>query len=59
MANDELPRRCYVDKMEPAELTIMKAIDIVEAMGADERLTDAVTLLGEAKDKVSDFIDNE
>lgn len=59
MANDEIPRRCRVDKMDPAELSIMKAIDIIEAMGADERLTDAVQLLSEAKDKVSDFIDNE
>ena len=53
----ELPRRCYLDLYTPAELAIRKAMDAVEEMPADPRLTDAVVLLGQAKDKVADFVD--
>ena len=54
----EAPRRCYVDLMVPAEKAILDAMYAVEAMAADVRLTDAVILLGQAKDKVSDFVDS-
>lgn len=40
-----------------AELAIVEAISQVEKMPADVLLTEAVILLGQAKDKVSDFID--
>jgi len=53
----EAPRRFYIDKMIPAELAIREAMLKVEELGADIRLTKAVTLLGEAGDKVADFID--
>ncbi len=52
-----IPRRNKVYEMQPAELAISQAIDAVEKMAADPRLTAAVILLGRAKDKVSDFID--
>jgi hypothetical protein len=54
---NEIPRRCYLDKMVPAERAIYDAMQAVEAMPADVRLTDAVMLLGQAKDKVSDYVD--
>lgn len=53
----ELPRRCYIDLYCPAELAIRNAVLAVEEMPADVRLTDAVVLLSQAKDKVADFID--
>lgn len=53
----ELPRRIQVDKYSPAEKAIADAIDAVEKLGADIRLTQAVILLGEAKEQVADYID--
>lgn len=54
----EIPRRCRIDLMSPAELAIREAMGAVEDMAADVRLTDAVILLGAAKDSVADYIDN-
>ena len=57
MSEDEFPRRICKDKLCPAELSIVKATDEVEVMGCDERLTASVILLGQAREKVADFID--
>lgn len=51
------PRRLREDLMKPAELAIHNAAHEVEKLPADVRLTEAVVLLGKAKDLVSDFID--
>jgi hypothetical protein len=56
MSND-IPRRIQMEKMCPAELAILEAVGVVEGMGCDPRLTDAVILLGKARDKVADFVD--
>lgn len=56
-AHRDLPRRCYLDLLTPAERSIFDAIQAVETLPADVRLTDAVVLLGQAKDKVADFVD--
>lgn len=53
----EIPRRCRIDLMTPAELAIRNAVDVVEGMGCDVRLTDAIVLLSQARDKVADFVD--
>jgi hypothetical protein len=53
----DIPRRNRIDLYVPAETAIAAAVDAVEAMPADERLTDAVILLGRAKDAVADFIE--
>lgn len=53
----EFPRRNQLDQLTPAETAIHQAIQAVEAVGAHPLLTDAVILLGQAKDKVSDYID--
>ena len=53
----EIPRRVRLDQNTPAELSIRAAIHMVEAAGADVRLTDAVVLLGAALDSVADFVD--
>lgn len=51
------PRRIRMDLWTPAERAIYDAIQAVEEAGADPRLTDAVILLGRAKDRVADYVD--
>ena len=53
----EPPRRVRMDLWTPAERAIHAAIEAVEEAGADPRLTDAVILLGRAKDRVADYVD--
>ena len=50
-------RRRRLDLATPAEKAIFDAMQIVEELPADERLTDAVTLLQQAQDKVADYVD--
>lgn len=54
---EAIPRRICVDRMTPAELAIREAVLAVEAAGADPRLTDAVVLLHQARERVADFVD--
>lgn len=53
-----IPRRNQLDLNTTAELAIHNAMQEVEKMAADTRLTNATILLSKAKDSVSDFIDN-
>jgi len=55
----KIPRRCQVDKMSVPELEIRNVILSVEELGADPLLTDAVILLGQAQNKVANYIDQE
>lgn len=55
--NPAIPRRAHVEQWCPAEHAIAAAIDEVEKMGADIRLTEAVILLGHAQSRVGDFVD--
>lgn len=52
-------RRNRIDLMHPAEKIIYDAMQEVEKVGADIRLTNAINLLSEAKDNVSDFLDEK
>jgi uncharacterized protein (DUF433 family) len=52
-----IPRRNCLDRLTPAELAIRAAIDAVEMVGADVLLTQTVVLLGQAADKLADYID--
>lgn len=54
----EIPRRARIDLMCPAELAIRNAIELVEAMGADPALTDAVVHLSSAQESVADYVDS-
>lgn len=54
---NEIPRRNQIKKRSKAELAISSAMLIVEEMGADPLLTDAVVLLDQAFNKVADFYD--
>ncbi len=59
MLKDEngFPRRSRLDLCEPSEKAIYDATQEVEKLGADERLTNAVVKLSEARELVSDYID--
>jgi UTP-glucose-1-phosphate uridylyltransferase len=52
------PRRNRMDKWYPAERAIWDAMQEIERMAADVRLTDAINKLKEAKELVGDFIDD-
>lgn len=58
MEND-FPRRANLQTMKPAEIAIHNAIQEVEKLGADEKLTNAVIKLQEAKELASDYIDKK
>lgn len=53
----ETPRRNRLDLNTPAELAIYTAMQEVEKLEANPKLTDAITKLKEAKELVSDFVD--
>lgn len=52
-----IPRRICIDKLTPVEKAIYDAVQAVEALPPDERLTNAVIALGKARDLVADFVD--
>ena len=54
---DEFPRRNRLDLNTPAEKSIYDAMQEVEKLGADVRLTNAVNLLVQARNLVADFVD--
>lgn len=56
-ASHDPPRRIRIDKLTPAELAIRNAVVLIEEMPADVRLSEAQTLLQQARDKVADFVD--
>lgn len=55
--NTDSARRHDLTRWTPAERAINDAVQEVEKAGADARLTDAVTLLQQARQKVADFVD--
>jgi hypothetical protein len=54
---DGWPRRADLMLMTPAELAVRNAVLAVEAAGCHTLLTEAVILLGQAQDKVADFVE--
>jgi hypothetical protein len=55
----EIPRRIRIDKFTPAEKAIFDAVQVVEQAGTHPLLTDAVILLGQAREKVADYVDGQ
>lgn len=53
----DLPRRVHLELLSAAEHAIRAAVAQVETMPPHPLLTDAVVLLGQARDKVADYID--
>lgn len=54
-----IPRRIDILRNTHAELAIRNAINEVEKVGADIKLTQSVILLSEALNKLSDYIDEQ
>jgi hypothetical protein len=54
---DGWPTRTAVEWWTPAEEAIAKAMHAVEAAGGSLALTDAVILLGKARDRVADHVE--
>ena len=54
---NEIPRRNRLDLNIPAEKAIHNAMQEVEKVGANVKLTEAITLLAKAKDLVADYVD--
>jgi hypothetical protein len=54
---DGFPRRNRIDLLTPAEKAVYDVIGVVESVGAHPLLTDAVILLGQARDKLSDYVE--
>lgn len=48
-----------IDLSTPVETSIRAAMIKVEEAGADIRLTEAINLLGQALNKVADYIDDQ
>lgn len=57
--NSQIPRRIRLDLNTPAELAVRNAVDEVEKLPADTRLTEAVILLDQAREKIADYIDEQ
>lgn len=53
----DMPRRAHLDRHTPAEQSLHAALNAVEMLGADPKLTEAVTKLSEAKDLVADWLE--
>jgi hypothetical protein len=56
---NDFPRRNRLDLNTPAEKAIYDAIQEVEKIGADVKLTEAVIKLNEARSLVADFVDEQ
>jgi hypothetical protein len=52
------PRRNCLDLASSGETAIREAVQAVEQMGADIRLTKAIRFLAEAQASVADFVDD-
>lgn len=57
ISDNGFPRRIRLDLYAPAEMAIREAVVEVEKAGAHPLLTDAVLLLGQAREKVADYVD--
>ncbi len=57
--SDQIPRRIRIDLLTPAERAIYDAVQAVEALPPDVRLTQAVILLQQAREFVADFVDEQ
>lgn len=58
LRDDGFPTRADILHWTDAEHAIASAIQVVEKLGADVKLTEAVTLLSSAQDKVADFVES-
>jgi hypothetical protein len=57
MDEKTLPRRIRLDLMTPEELALYNMVGEIEKLGAHPLLTHCVVLLGDARSKLSDWVD--
>lgn len=57
LREDGIPTRCDTSLMSDAEVVITSAMRAVEMTGSSTALTDAVVLLGKARDRVADHVE--
>lgn len=55
--DNRIPRRAQIDHMTTAEKSIRKAVEEVELMGANPKLTEAVVHLSKAFELIADYTD--
>lgn len=55
--SDTIPRRNHLDKCTVEERQLYQAVWDIETLGAHPLLTDCVTLIAQARNKLSDWID--
>jgi hypothetical protein len=56
---NNISRRSKVYLFSPAEKAIYDALQLIESIGADPRLTAASVLLSQAREKLADYIDEQ
>lgn len=56
-SDSKIARRSILELNWPIELTIQKAIDDIEKLGADVTLTDAIIKLTDARNLVADYLE--
>lgn len=54
----KIPRRINMAEWTDAEKAIQNAVNEVEKVGADPRLTDVVVMLSNARNLLADYIDD-
>lgn len=59
MSDNKFPRRACIYLLTPAEKAVYDAVHAVENVGADVRLTDAIVLLHQAREKLADYFDEQ
>jgi hypothetical protein len=59
MPDNKFTRRSCIYLLTPAEKAVYDAVQAVEKAGADVRLTDAVVLLQQAREKLADYFDEQ
>lgn len=57
--SDTIPRRARLELNTKVELLIINAIDEIEKLGADPKLTKSQIKLMEAIDLLSDYVDEQ
>ena len=57
MRNNEIPRRSRLDLVTPEEKALYEMVWQIEKLGAHVLLTDVVVLLGQAREKLADWVE--
>lgn len=53
----DIPRRIRLDLLTPEELAIYNMVVEIEKLGAHPLLTEVVILLGQARDRLADWVE--